>query len=310
LWPDRFIPKSADDPRPAPATVAGDVTWTDAVFYGVRATPGAVTAALQPDGVALWPRDVRVGEGQLVSLPEIRLVEHRQLVAPAGPMLVDVNMTPEMCREWLKFVSPVVADATAVNGKLTLIVESGAIPFARPESAAISGIVRIHSATVSPGPLARQAIDSAATLARLVRKKQPDWAGRELQIALPAQDIAFRMQQGRVAHEGLTFQAGEVVITTRGSVGLDQTLDMVVEIPLPEAWVDRGPVLKALRGEVVQIPLRGTLDHPQVDGRTLAEWGKRLGTQAAGGLLQNLLEKGLDRAAEKAQRRRELREAP
>ena len=85
---------------------------------------------------------------------------------------------------------------------------------------------------------------------------------------------------------------------------------MLVEIPIPDEWLDRGPVLRALRGEVVSIPLRGTLEQPDVDGRALAEWGKRIGMQAAGGLLQNLLENGLDRAAEKARRRRELREGP
>jgi hypothetical protein len=280
------------------------------MFYGVRATPGAVTAAMQPHGIALWPREVRVGEGQLVSLPEIRLVDNRQLVAPPGPMLVDVNITPEMCREWLKFVSPVLAGATAVEGKLTLILDSGTMPFANPDAAEIAGTVRIQSAKVTPGPLARQAIDSVATLAQLVTRKRPDWADRDPQIELPSQDIAFRVHEGRVYHNGLKFQAGDVLVTTRGSVGLDHTLDMLVEIPLPEAWLDRGPVLRALRGEVVTIPLQGTLERPKVDGRAMAEWGKKIGAQAAGGLLQNLLENGIDRSAERARKRREPREAP
>ncbi|HVJ86513.1 MAG TPA: hypothetical protein VM452_12770 [Caulifigura sp.] len=310
LWPDDFVAKSPGEQPPPPATFAGDITWTDAVLYGVRATPGAVTAAFQPHGVALWPREVRVGDGQLVTLPEIQLVDHRQLVAPKGPMLVDVNITPEICREWLKFISPVVADATAVEGKMTLILESGQLPLSNPQAGEISGIVRLHSANVTPGPLAQQAIDSAAALARLITQKQPAGAEQGLQIELPPQDIAFRMQDGRVHHKGLRFHAGDLVVMTRGSVGLDHSLDMLVEIPMPEAWLDRGPVLRSLQGEVFTIALQGTLDRPQVDGRAIAEWGKRLGANAAGGLLQNLLEKGIDRAAEKAQRRRERRDAP
>jgi len=310
LWPDKFRPRSSGDQPPTPATLAGDITWSEAMVYGIRATPGAVTAAFQPSGLALWPRDVRVGDGQLMTLPEIHLVDNRQLVAPAGPMLVDVNLTPEMCREWLKFVSPILADATAVEGKITLIIESGRMPFAKPDAAEIAGIVRVHSANVTPGPMARQAVDSAANLARLITRKQPPWADGDLQIALPPQDIAFRMQGGRVYHKGLMFQAGDVVVTTHGSVGVDHTLDMQVEFPLPDAWLDGGPVLKSLRGEIVRIPIRGTLERPQVDGRAMADWGKRIGAGAAGGVLQNLLEKGLDRAAEKAQRRREIRDAP
>jgi hypothetical protein len=310
LWPDRFVAKSPGDQRPTPATLAGDITWNDAVFYGIRATPGAVTAAFQPEGIALWPREVRVGEGQLVSLPEIRLVDNRQLVAPKGPMLVDVNITPEMCREWLKFVSPIVADATAVEGKLTLIVDSGTMPFANPNAAKIAGTVRIQSAKVTPGPLARQALDVAATITRLITQKQPEWADRDLQIELPEQDILFEMHDGRVYHKGLKFQAGDLMVMTRGSVGLDHTLDMQVEIPLPDKWLDRRPALRALRGEVVLIPLHGTLERPQVDGRAMAEWGTRIGAQAAGGLLQNLLENRANRAAEKDRRRRDPSEAP
>ncbi|QDT56209.1 hypothetical protein Pan44_42610 [Caulifigura coniformis] len=310
LWPDRFQARSSGEPPPPPATLAGDITWSEAMIYGIRATPGAVTAAFQPSGLALWPRDVRVGDGQLMTLPEIHLVENRQLVAPAGPMLVDVNLTPEMCREWLRFVSPILADATAVDGKITLIIESGQMPFAKPDAAEIAGIVRVHSANVTPGPMARQAVDSAATLARLITRKDPAWADDDLRIALPPQDIAFRMQGGRVYHNRLTFQAGDVVVTTRGSVGIDHTLDMQVEFPLPDAWLQGGPVQKSLRNELVQIPIRGTLERPQVDGRAVADWGTRIGAGAAGGLLQNLLEKGLDRAAEKAQRRREIRDAP
>ncbi len=133
---------------------------------------------------------------------------------------------------------------------------------------------------------------------------------RDLKIDLPPQDVLFRVHDGRVYHKGLTFQVGELAVQSRGSVGLDHSLDLLVEIPLPEAWLDRGPVLRALQGEVVTIPVAGTLEQPRVDGRAVAEMGKRLGASAAGGLLQNLLEKSLDRAAEKAQRRRENKNAP
>jgi len=310
LWPDLFVARSPGEQPPPPATLAGDITWTDAVLYGVRATPGAVTAALQPDGIALWPRNVRVGDGQLVALPNVQLVDNRQLIAPQGPMLIDVNMTPEMCREWLKFVSPVLADTTAVEGKLTLIIEMGQMPLRNPEAAEIKGVVRLQSAKVTPGPIALQSIETAAAVARLLTQKQPEWADRQLQIELPPQDIEFRVHDGRVYHKGVQFRAGDLVVLTRGSVGLDHTLDMLVEIPIPDAWLDRGPLLRSLKGEVVAIPLQGTLERPAVDGRALAEWGKKIGAGAAGGLLQNLLEKGLDRAAEKAQRRRDHRDVP
>jgi hypothetical protein len=310
LWPDRFVPRESQATSPAPAMVAGDITWSDAVLYGMQASPGSVTAAWTTDAIALWPREVRISDGELRSLPQVQLVDSRRLVAPQGPMLLNVNIIPEMCREWLKFVSPIVADATAVEGKLTLVIDSGSLPLANPGAAEVAGTVKLQAARVTPGPLAQEALKSVTMLARLITQKDPPWAGRDLQLDLPPQDIAFRVHDGRVYHQGFTFRAGDLAVVTRGSVGLDHSLDLLVEIPLPDSWLDRGPVLRSLKGEVVAIPLQGTLEQPRVDGRTMAELGKRLGAEAAGGLLQNLLERGLDRAAEKGQRRRERRNAP
>ena len=41
------------------------------------------------------------------------------------------------------------------------------------------------------------------------------------------------MADGRAAHRDLAFHLGEVVVATHGSVGLDQSLDMLADISLP-----------------------------------------------------------------------------
>ncbi len=41
----------------------------------------------------------------------------------------------------------------------------------------------------------------------------------------------------------------------------------------------------------------GTLDRPVLDGQALGEFGKRIGFKSAGGLLEQLIQKRLDKKA-------------
>jgi hypothetical protein len=56
-------------------------------------------------------------------------------------------------------------------------------------------------------------------------------------------------------------------------VGLDQTLDIVAEVTLPEFDNQDAPVRNALSGRQLVIPIRGTLAKPEVDAQSLANSG-------------------------------------
>ena len=56
------------------------------------------------------------------------------------------------------------------------------------------------------------------------------------------QQVQFRMANGRLHHQGLEWIAAGAVIRTSGSVAADETLDLVVELPIQEKWIGRaGP---------------------------------------------------------------------
>ncbi|HAY80151.1 MAG TPA: hypothetical protein DCY79_10140, partial [Planctomycetaceae bacterium] len=96
----------------------------------------------------------------------------------------------------------------------------------------------------------------------------------------------------RIYHRGMQFVGGgEVRIRTTGSVGLDQSLDLVAEIPVLDAWADKSDWLAGLRGQSFRIPVRGTLTDPAVDSRALQQIGK----QALQGTANRLLEQGIQR---------------
>jgi hypothetical protein len=103
------------------------------------------------------------------------------------------------------------------------------------------------------------------------------------------------MVEGRVHHEGLQLTIGDVVVRTKGSVGIDESLQLLAEVPVRDQWVQNDRYLSALRGQVLQLPVQGSLGRPRVDTQALAGLTRQTVTGAASQLLQQELGRGLDR---------------
>jgi translocation and assembly module TamB len=172
-----------------------------------------------------------------------------------------------------------------------------------PTKGTIGGQMTIHKAEVGPGPLAQQYLNMAkqvkdiadgnyAAIGSLFTPgaQQPPQPGAPTTnrgvLVLPEQQVKFEMIDGRVHHQGLQMTVKDVVITTRGSVGLDQTMELVAEIPVQDAWIGKNASLASLKGQMLQIPIRGTLSAPAPDYRGLTNLATSLGRSAATGLLE------------------------
>ncbi|CAK9053921.1 Uncharacterized protein SCF082_LOCUS29335 [Durusdinium trenchii] len=184
-----------------------------------------------------------------------------------------------------------MANGTAVNGRFTLEANSGRLPFSNLHEAEVEGRLLIHEATVSPGPLMRDVIDMVNQLQAIVVRRPRNIPRDRALLKIEDQTISYRLSRGRVHHEEIRFQVGGITLTSSGSVGLDETVNLVVQIPLPESWLTKSPLLQSLKGEAVPLVITGTLSRPSVDGRVLGDFGKRIGAKAAGGLLRRILEK-------------------
>ena len=77
------------------------------------------------------------------------------------------------------------------------------------------------------------------------------------------------MADGRVEHRDLVFRLKNTTVETSGSVGLDQSLDMMVAISLSGSLLGNGPLAEAIRQHPIRLPLRGTLSHPRIEPAAL-----------------------------------------
>jgi len=292
----------AGRPRSFPTQLAAAVeaAWGGATWYGVNVGNAKIRADLAEGLVRFQPIDLVVSQGRLTTQPTIRMAPAPALLSlPKGPLLSDVVMTREVCATGLKFIAPVVADAVNAEGRFSLELAGGQFPLEDMTQGATEGTLTISSLAVSPSPamaeflaLARQAeaIFRGRAVGGLLAPRQQSL------IRVQNQNVRFRMAKGRMYHERLEMLAGNVPISTSGSVGLqDDSLDLLLEVPVQDQWLGGAAASSPWRNRVVRIPIRGTLSQPQIDSRVLAQ----IATGMAAGAGQRLLGEGINKGLER-----------
>jgi hypothetical protein len=276
--------------------------WTSASIQGFDFGAGELDARLSQGVLQVQPIDLAVSEGRLTLAPQIYLDRTPMIMTlPKGPLAQQIRLSPEMCGTWLKYVAPIVANATAVQGRFSVSLEGATIPLDTPSAGDIAGTLELHEGQIGPGPLSQQLLWLAAVV-KAAADGRP-WDGQSTLsnswLDLPAQRVAFRMAENRVFHDGLEVAVKDVVIRTRGSVGTDQTLALVAEVPVRDEWVARSRYLASLRGQSLQIPIHGTLTSPKLDQNAIQQITQQAAIGAANGLIQDELNKQIGRGLEK-----------
>jgi hypothetical protein len=190
-----------------------------------------------------------------------------ELILEKGTIVEHANLTPSMCSDLLKYVLPVLSETTAVSGEFSLALDGWKVPLDDPTQTTGSGQFSIHHVDVSS--LMLQHLSQTLHIPTVVRLAENSV-------------VQFKMADRRIEHQGLAFGTPQLTVGTQGSVGLDQSLDLLAEIvvhPVLDRELDL-PLLK----EPFKIPIRGTLRRPQVDLRV-----------AGGELLRNLMGEVLKR---------------
>src|SRR5262249_27553807 len=68
-------------------------------------------------------------------------------------LLNQVDLTPEMCNDLLKFITPPLFQATRTSGKVSLELDQFNWPLGKPDAAQLAGRLTLHSVEVVPGPI-------------------------------------------------------------------------------------------------------------------------------------------------------------
>ncbi len=268
-----------------------DIVWSHASAFGIESENAHLQVLLEKESLIIEPVQVPLSGGRLRSVPMIELGrEPPYWVMKSAIYLEQVAFSEEMCRTWMKRLSPLFANATSVSGRFSMALNQGRVPIPEWRDSGTSGTLFIHSAQVRPGPMTLQIIEPIQRIRglsnrdpRALVRRNSDW------LLLEEQAVEFTVHDGRVYHESLTMKLGQVSIVSQGSVGFDDTLDLTIQVRFPSSWAENRPVLAELLGEGLSIPVHGTFQRWEIDLRAVGAWTRRIGAGAVDGLLKRLL---------------------
>jgi len=258
------------------------IAWDTARSYGFEAGPGILEGKFAAGKLAITPLDFAVNEGRFKLTPEVLLgPAPGELRLPREQMLSQVRITPQMCAQALSYIAPALAGVAQADGRISVALDGGRLPLDDVRRGDVSGTLTVHDVRVSAGPL-------VAALAVVLNR------ATEVRLTEEAQ-VPFRMVQGRFYHQNLELNFPEMTIRTRGSVGMDRSLAILAEMPVPPKWIGNNPLGTALEGQSIQLPIGGTLDRPVIDQNELNRLAAQFIQNAAGKALERELGKQLDR---------------
>ncbi|MBX9789443.1 MAG: hypothetical protein K2Y37_11055 [Pirellulales bacterium] len=266
------------------AKLAGNASlkWDRGNLYGFVLGPATIDAHLAGGMLGLTPLDVTASGGRLHLAPSVRLSPGpMELTMPRGRVADQVQITPEMCARALKFVAPILADVTQADGRFSVDLDTCRLPIGELAKGDLAGRVTVHDVSIGPGPLVQE-------LAVLMSRPAPARLMRE-------SVVEFRMIDGRVYHQGLALVFPDFTVKTSGSVGLDESLAIVAELPVPPKWIGNNRLGDALRGQTIRLPIGGTLKAPKIDQAALQQTSARFLRDAAGQAIQGEIINQFDR---------------
>lgn len=268
------------------------VSWQSANAFNIPLGQAQIDGQLENGILRTNPIELAVGRGIARFAPTVHVNTEPLWMTLQPQTIADrIRITPEMTSGWMKYIAPLLADATSAESTFSITLTRAEIPLMQPTAGQIEGEFVIHGGTVGPGPMATQFIELASQIKRMlglgesrITNSTASW------VQLSPQQVAFQITENRVYHEGLEIKVDGVPVRTRGSVGmLDDSISVMAEVPVMDDWIAGTPALAGLRGQVISVPIGGTTSRPQLDQRALAGISTQLARSAATGYIQKQL---------------------
>jgi hypothetical protein len=182
-------------------------------------------------------------------------------------LLDQVQVTQELVRLGLGRAVPLLAKSAWFDGRVSLHVDKLEIPLEQPAYAKGRAELTLHE--VRSGPSEPIVVNIIDMISRLRKTEIP----QEL-VFIDGSIIQVALAEGRVEHQGV--QVGfpkidqRLQLSTSGSVGLvDRQLDVGLRIPVPLEMLARRESVQQIGVPQVTLPVRGTIESPYVDWKSL-----------------------------------------
>ncbi len=291
-------PANVPDAQPAFREVqAGfEFGWAGANLFGMEVAEATLRPELSEGRLTVPRTTVASRDGQIHIVGGVDFAPEEPLLTIPGEnhVVEDVPLSRELGNKFLSRLNPIFMHTSHLSGRLNMTVQDVAIPLDQviQERGSGSGRLDLSDLRIGPNPMLMELLTLAGVAAR-----------REEGYRVRASAVDFELKDGRLHydHFSLTFP-DDFDLRFRGSVGFDDTVDLVVSVPVGAELVRRVGIrgvplqaLEILAGTHADIPIGGTRDNPHLDlGRVdlrkqVAEAVERAAGRAVERALEELL---------------------
>jgi len=241
------------------ANLSADATFgfDSAEYMGLGFSAAETKLQIKKGLLQIAPFSTRVNNGRLQFAASADFNQKPTMLQTPGPMQIieNVNINDETCRQILKYVNPVFADAVNVSGVANFHCEQLSIPLggAAKDELLVIGTIEINKMHLEASDLLGQIVSVAGG------------RGADLTL-LPTK---FVLQNGRLSYDDMQINVGDNPVNFSGVIGLDKSLDMTVT--LPYTFAGRTVRVGQDSAERVSLPIEGSLDNPNINMKKLLE---------------------------------------
>lgn len=255
---------SADDAEPIKSLPTFVAEFTDA---GVQLrNVSRKDPAIDLQGIDFTIRTEQQEFGSLVHIEPTTILDQQPL-------------TPELCSQGLQLIAPMLADAVVVQGQLTFQLDHCKVPVGdldkqqRQQLTDIGGALRLSDVSVG--------LNNEITAKILALLERFGATDKDVKLTVSRNsEVRFHVVEGRVHHEGLMFLLpiadSDFELTSSGSVGFDETLDLRLTLGLPKSLLGESALAKFLTSDPIVIQVTGVVDEPEIKLASDKDWNGRL----------------------------------
>ena len=190
----------------------------------------------------------------------------RTLFADAAQILDHAPVTDAHTHQNLALVAPVLSQSTRITGTASVWLDAIRVPLDGDEipSMPLRGRVQFHTLNAQ---LRKEWVQQLAMFTGALTGTH---VPAKIEIVQDS-SIEFVVSQDGIEHQGMAFLlpdlARDLQVTTSGTIGLDDRLDLTLEIALPKVTSAGGPLLSmlaAVTSQPLQLAVKGTVSEPQL----------------------------------------------
>jgi hypothetical protein len=247
-------PKGQEDKLLANLSAKAKAGFTKGNYFGLNFGPTEADVQIENGLLRIAPFSSVVNNGQFNFAGGADFKQKPTLLKTPGPIYVlkDVQINDEAARGLLMYLNPVFANAVRVSGTANFECEKLAIPLAggTKDDIEVIGTISIKGLRLEASDLLGQILSAAGV------------SGRGVDITI--RPTRFILQNGFLRYDDMQMDVGDNPVNFRGVIGLDKSLSMTVTFPYTTAG-RTARVGKEVEGARISLPLRGTVDKPELD---------------------------------------------